>query len=54
MVPYKVHWSYGVPLPTHTSVAIQKLIIVIDVRSTMFCSNVMENNCNFEFFKYTL
>ena len=35
-------------LSTHTSGAVQKPITFIDVRSAMFCSNVMENNCNFE------
>ena len=34
-------------LSTHTSAAAQKLFTFIDVRSAMFCSNVMENNCNF-------
>ena len=35
-------------LSTHTSVAVQKLITVMDVRSDMFCSNMMENNYNLE------
>ena len=35
-------------LSTHTSAAAQKLITFIDVRSDMFCSNAMENNCNLE------
>ena len=47
-VPFKVHWSYVVPFVSTTSVAVQKLITFIDVRSAMFCSNVMEINCNFE------
>ena len=29
-------------------VAVQKLITFIDIRSGVFCSNVMENNCNIE------
>ena len=36
-------------LSTHTSVAVQKRITFIDVSSAMFCSNVMDHNCNFEF-----
>ena len=42
---------YGMFVNTYnkyTSVAVQKLITFIDVRSAMFCSNFMENNCNFE------
>ena len=35
-------------LSTHTSAAAQKLITFLDVRSAMFCSNAMENNCKFE------
>ena len=31
-----------------TSAAAQNLITFIDVRSAMFCNNVMGNNCNFE------
>ena len=41
-------------LSTHTSAAAQKLITFIDVRSAMFCSNVMENNYNFEMCQYVL
>ena len=43
---YIAHTLYR--LSTHTSVAVKKLITFIDVRSAMFCSNVMENNRNFE------
>ena len=38
-VPYKnyiILWSYGVPLSTHTTVAVHKLITFIDFRSAMF------------------
>ena len=35
-------------LSTHKSAAAQKLITFIDVRSDMFYSNAMENNCKFE------
>ena len=44
-VPYMVLWSYGVLfVNTYYSVAVQELITFMDVRSAMFCSNVMENN----------
>ena len=46
-VPFKVHWSYGVPFVNTYECAAQKLISFIDFRSAMFCSNVMENTCNF-------
>ena len=35
-------------LSTHKSVTVQKLNTFIDVGSAIFCSNVMENNRNFE------
>ena len=40
--------NYGERLSRHTSVAVQKQITFIDITSTMFCSNVIEVNCNFE------